>query len=447
MNLFVSILYFFCFGLFFVYIVKKYNSRFYLISTFNINLYIYTFTILIAPVFFVSNVAWYGVGIGKASLMWAYLNESLLVNCIGYCVLIISLLLNEFNSIKPTKIYLFSVKIKRSISPQLIRILYVISILFWHIICIIFCKGYPLLNGNRTFYLNTAFSSIYLFLNEIILLLTFYFAINYVSKHKFKIYLAIGIITIALQGNRAALISNLLLPIFIMALYHKYVNIKNASSRKININSNISNKRKIIRRIIIIAAILLLFGLWLRFVRSNKKVTFIEIVFELLYGNTFSDIRDGAYILKGFHENTDGSLLYGKTYLAALISFLPSSLSEFRYTWSWGRFTTAGLFGYSNHFGLRGGNSMEAYLNFGMIGVIVIAFIQGLILSKLEKLFFGIFVNEELNISGAEYFIYYILFRFYSVFSASSSAYNIYSIIVIISLLVIITSLFRSYHT
>ena len=166
-------------------------------------------------------------------------------------------------------------------------------------------------------------------------------------------------------------------------------------------------------------------------------MSFSQITNELLYGNTFSDIRDGAYILKGFEQNTNGQFVYGKTYLAALFSFVPSSFSTFRYDWSWGRYTTTGLFGYHNHFGLRGGNAMEAYINFSWLGVIFIAIIQGLIFSKLEKVFHEIFIKESYCIEGKEFFVFYILFLIYGVFSASSSAYNIYTLIALIVLLVL----------
>lgn len=85
----------------------------------------------------------------------------------------------------------------------------------------------------------------------------------------------------------------------------------------------------------------------------------------MIYGNTFSDFRDGALIVRQFHFVLNDSFLYGLTYFAGFLSFIPSSLSPFRLDWSWGRFSTNMLNGWTGeHFGLRGGQFMESYINF-----------------------------------------------------------------------------------
>ena len=56
---------------------------------------------------------------------------------------------------------------------------------------------------------------------------------------------------------------------------------------------------------------------------------------EVLYGNTFSDLRDFAWVLTGFND----SFLYGKTYLSALLGFIPSSLFEYRVIYGIGDIT------------------------------------------------------------------------------------------------------------
>lgn len=446
MVLLAKLLYMLCIILFCLYLFQKYLKRAYIISTFNIGTFIYTFDIVISPVFFFNNSTWYGLGVLQAVMMWDYLNKALIINAVGYIIYIIVLMLNEFNNRQPFKILQFSKKISNSISNQWITISFVFLVFIWHIICLNFCSGYPLFNGKRTFYLDTTISPIYLFINEALLMFTFFFAIKYTLHKKKLIYMIIGTVTIALQGNRAALITNLILPITVVFVYQKIINIKMKKQYYIDGSGdkiNKYNKRKLIKKFIIILPLLVTLGLWLQFVRKGGNISISQIVFELFYGNTFSDIRDGAYILKGFKENTNAQLLYGKTYLAAFISFIPSYISKFRYIWSWGRYTTIGLFGVTNHFGLRGGNVMESYINFGWFGVVIVAILQGIIASKLEKIFYFIFIKEEFIIDGKEYFVFYILYLIYGMLSASSSAYNIYVLMVIIIFLIFATNLVR----
>ncbi|AXE16419.1 hypothetical protein DR864_01085 [Runella rosea] len=104
--------------------------------------------------------------------------------------------------------------------------------------------------------------------------------------------------------------------------------------------------------------------------------------YSFLYGNNFSDLRDFAYILSFWDEN----LLYGKSYLAAFISFIPRYISDFRNTYAISAYTNNFL-GYEDgtHGGIRGGPFFESYLNFGIIGVVVIGFLWGSALSIVSK--------------------------------------------------------------
>lgn len=98
---------------------------------------------------------------------------------------------------------------------------------------------------------------------------------------------------------------------------------------------------------------------------------------EVFYGNALSDLRDFAWALSAWN----GDFLYGKTYLAALMSFVPRAISEFREHWAIG-VVTANLIGFSSevHAGIRMGIFGEAFLNFGTAGVLVIGVINGFLL-------------------------------------------------------------------
>jgi oligosaccharide repeat unit polymerase len=102
----------------------------------------------------------------------------------------------------------------------------------------------------------------------------------------------------------------------------------------------------------------------------------------IFYGNSFSDVRDFAVVLSFW----DGKFLWGKTYLAGLMAFVPQTLSSFRAQWSIG-VVTATLVGFdpTSHPGLRTGISGEAYLNFGIPGVVAVGLIAGAIIRLVDS--------------------------------------------------------------
>ncbi|QJD97560.1 oligosaccharide repeat unit polymerase [Mucilaginibacter robiniae] len=106
------------------------------------------------------------------------------------------------------------------------------------------------------------------------------------------------------------------------------------------------------------------------------------ILAEIFYGNSFSDVRDLSWVLSLW----DGNYFYGKTYLAAFMSFIPSSLSAYRTRWSIGK-VTATMAGYSitEHPGIRPGTFGEVYLNFGIIGVIILGILMGYSMRYIDK--------------------------------------------------------------
>ena len=95
---------------------------------------------------------------------------------------------------------------------------------------------------------------------------------------------------------------------------------------------------------------------------------------EILYGNSFSDLRDFAWVLSAW----DGQYYYGKTYASAFISFIPTTYSSFRTKYNIGRITAIlGGFSPKEHPGLRPGMFGESYINFGFAGVIFIGMLMG----------------------------------------------------------------------
>jgi oligosaccharide repeat unit polymerase len=95
---------------------------------------------------------------------------------------------------------------------------------------------------------------------------------------------------------------------------------------------------------------------------------------SIFFGNSYSDLRDFAWV----YGYWDKSLLFGKTYLAGFMSFVPSFLSDFRTQWAAGRFTAVTVgFDPLEHPGLRPGLFGESYFNFGVFGVVILGTILG----------------------------------------------------------------------
>lgn len=111
---------------------------------------------------------------------------------------------------------------------------------------------------------------------------------------------------------------------------------------------------------------------------DNFWMTLLVVV---LYGNNFSDLRDFAWV----YSKWDNVLWHGKTYLAAVLSFVPRFASTFRDNWALGVATssTAGLDS-QVHPGLRPGIFGEGFFNFGILGVVVVGLMFGFILRRVD---------------------------------------------------------------
>lgn len=115
---------------------------------------------------------------------------------------------------------------------------------------------------------------------------------------------------------------------------------------------------------------------------GDNTVDILQTVsFQIFFGNNFSDFRDYAWILSGF----DGRFYHGMTYLAGYMALVPSFISEFRNDFRMGIITStlAGL-DPQFHAGLRPTLFGEAYLNFGISGVVFIATLFGFYFGKLQ---------------------------------------------------------------
>ncbi|SRR5216683_3217944 len=131
-------------------------------------------------------------------------------------------------------------------------------------------------------------------------------------------------------------------------------------------------------------AVIVVVGLYLGSVRAGQyslSVFFDVLAVVLFYGNTFSDLRDFAWV----YALWDHKLWIGKTYVAALMAFVPRFASEFRDTWGLG-VATATTLGLDPHVhpGVRPGYFGEGFLNFGLIGVVSVGIVLGIIMRRID---------------------------------------------------------------
>lgn len=144
------------------------------------------------------------------------------------------------------------------------------------------------------------------------------------------------------------------------------------------------NRLSLLRMGAVIVAITI-FGFYLGNVRSGDYSVgafFASFLDAIFYGNTFSDLRDFAWVYSAWNHVFWG----GKTYVAAVLSFVPRFASNFRDTWALGAKTaaTAG-FDPEVHPGLRPGIFGESFFNFGLPGVLAIGLMLGTVLRRVDS--------------------------------------------------------------
>ena len=147
--------------------------------------------------------------------------------------------------------------------------------------------------------------------------------------------------------------------------------------------TSLRTRISLLRLTIAISAIVLI-GLYLGSVRAGNYSVgqFFGVAASLLlYGNTFSDLRDFSWV----YARWDHVFWVGKTYLAALIAFVPRVASQFRDTWGLG-VATATTVGFDPqvHPGLRPGIFGESFFNFGLPGVILIGLMLGIVFRRVD---------------------------------------------------------------
>ncbi|HEX5435621.1 MAG TPA: O-antigen polymerase [Gemmatimonadaceae bacterium] len=202
------------------------------------------------------------------------------------------------------------------------------------------------------------------------LLIALTLAVGWQRRRRFILLMAAVEISLAvLTGTRAAVLGGILL--FAVAVLCRR-----------SLSTGLSGSMAV--RVIVMAAVLLVAAIYMGDVRRgqyNPLLSIAGIGVHLFYGNTFSDLRDFAWV----HAYWNGTYLWGKTELAGLLAFAPSAMIPFRQDWGWGVVSTTwtGL-NSKVHPGLRPGSFGELYFNFGIPGVVVGGLLFGYIARRLH---------------------------------------------------------------
>ncbi len=413
------ILYVISVSLFALYIFRKAKHHRPLLSPFAISLYQYVFSLFLMPfVFYYSDKSWLALGIKSAASMHSYLLTCLSLNLFGFILMMIVQMAIEFRTTREALLKRVEYQGDFVYEPMYIMICSFALLGFYYIV-FKYNGGLPLFNGGRTFFYGTSISPIYQFLCKIITFNAIYFGTKVLKKKTRKLsYFVLFLLcsfTMLTTGTRSAILMNIVLP---LCVFYYYLSATEAKRKG-------KSTRRLLTRLLVAIFAIAASGLALQAIRSGGNINMGEAIEEILYGNTFSDIRDGAFILYGF-EKKGGEFVLGKTYAAGIISFIPSSMSPFRVEWSFGRYTTKYLFGMDNHFGLRGGNVMEGYLNFGIIGVLLVSIMQGYFNALCEKWFYSFFKKPNGRKLEVEYLLITVFGLLGSLFTCTSGFYNFY---------------------
>lgn len=410
------------------YMCWKLAARRYLFSPYSIVVLTFAFALLIVAPFQYNSEAWAVLGRPNAAPFWQYLDLSIGVNAAGFALIVATMWWVERRP-KPPHHPPF---IRR---PPQIPIAAVAVALTCGVVIFLGCLAVvgtiPLFGDRTVFNSQPSLRPVYNFANYLILFTTSAVVVwSFITRSwRYSFLVLAGLTCMFFTGGRTSFLSVVEL-ILLMWLYLRY-------------------RSRPLRATAVLAAglgFVAIGGLFLASFRTGSEFDIASSLRTALYGNTFSDVRDGAYVASAWDRYMSAEGLDGNTYLAGLMSFIPSSVSVFRESWSWGYFTTSSLFGFTDHYGFRGGWSLEMYMNFGPAGVISAALACGWILGRLESLFHRGVVLGHADWYPNAYTWSWLGYGLFTVLIASSATYNLYSLVLIIGMLWIISKVRESIH-
>ncbi len=303
-----------------------------------------------------------------------------------------------------------------------LRIIF-ISILFLNFLYLLIITGVNFGSGRSFAMENTGLRPV---INTLLVVIGYYIIYSYsyaIEKNRIRYYMfsVIFLIMAMFFGTR----SSIIMPIIFIVFLKFFVD-----DKKINLLSSM--------KIFFISFILIYLALFISNFRNDSSGL---LLMGLLYGNNYSDLRDFAWVLYGWN----GEFLLGKTQLAGILSFIPSSFSDFRQNWSWGVFsTTINGLDSSVHPGLRAGYFGESYINFGIFGVFLIGFLSGFFVGKYNQVLAHFLKNKDRFLTIRIYALGSIFLSVLSCFAITAGFFSIYVLLVIFVLFGVLRALLIS---
>lgn len=406
------------------YMVLKFLKRSYLFSFQNIYIWLELGILLfITPFLFTPDGVQLITNWSKdVNTSYYYMEKSIRINCIGTSIFFITLIYREFYGNKRK-----SASNKGGfwsdygapltyIPGKLMDIEYLFFLGLYAIICIFILHGLPI-STDTSLLLNGIGRVPYLVCISTLPIFSFYFLVVFINEKQGLAKALLGIAACMSMGKRSTVLLGVLYPALVY--YMMFIKLKKPSeAKKYTIN------------IIIGCAFLAIAGLAMKLVRNGMDVSVSKIIQEMFTGNTFADIRDGGLILYAF-ENKSQNWLLGRTYLADFFIFIPSAIFQYRRVYGWGAYTSNTLLGMANHPGLRGGDFMEAYLNFGYAGILINALLRGIAIGKYENIFYDNLINRAM-ITPSKALVIWIWTQLLNLFCCSGGLNNVYCALAIL---------------
>lgn len=310
-----------------------------------------------------------------------FVDQANIISIFGYIFLLLGRFLCK-NRISNKLNFIEAILYNNLRSDKFYKLLYILTIIFVSIM-LVYAQKYPayIFNFRSIRYDEPIFGAFINFLMSYSIYAMTMIGIRFFLKPKISILiLLILVMTIPiLIGTRSGLFTPIITILLILSCYYK---------EKIKIWYYIIGFTIIIILVMLLAVIRASIETG---IEPSSIFDFNIFLLGIFYGNSFSDLRDFAWTLSGFNEY----FLWGKTYLSAVLSFVPSAIFEYRELYSYGAVTNyfAGISG--NHFGLRIGVFGEIYINFGYVGEIIICIFMGYLLQYTNNNFLNAILNKK----------------------------------------------------
>jgi oligosaccharide repeat unit polymerase len=347
------------------------------------------------------------ISIGENNeIVYQYVDMAFYISITGYISLWIGRLIFDVSSkYNPLYIFLaltrpFEKIIENNINSFYANLMFFGSFLLANSIIVVFQFSSGNIFDSRNYFLqNLQIRPLYNLVVSIYPFTSTYIAARIVQKNLLvdKVMLVLGVVLSATLGSRFVILTVFINLISLYA-FKKYKEVRALTLLKI----------------LVFGLFLILVALYISDVRElqfNPLITFSKTGLSIFYGNTYSDVRDFAWILSKW----DFNYLNGSSYLSALFSFIPSVISPLRGESSISHYTNNVVgFDSSVHAGLRPGMFGEVFMNFGIVGPIMLGIIAGFCLRYSDRAIKKAVLSTDDVITGySKTFVYTVASSFY----------------------------------